>query len=228
MPDLERQIYDIRNISQGLYYPGFTKYLSDHPTAPSRIYSTEKIFEQLSKAGRFSSTNNVIKSEPTRSIFKMIFFDNKEDSELHQKFVNVIVPRRSFSYRIISHHATDHMKTHMYGAAPHRKYRVNSPNANRKSFLINYKASVRFTAALEYKKIDDKTFYQIKKFIWDFYTTEKYPIDERMFQSFCLEYYFDKNDVINQGIKMYFRSEEDAAQFSFGLSSLFGNYLDVF
>jgi hypothetical protein len=227
MSDLEKQIYDIRNISAGLYYPGFTKYLSDNPSASARTFSTEDIFKQLKISGRFLSPNNEIKSTD-KSIFKSILFENEDDAELYQKFINIVPVRRSFNYRIISNHATDNIKSNRYGFPPHVKYRVNSPNANRKAFLTNYKSFIRFTTAFNVSKLDDKTFYKIKKFIWDFYKAEKYPVEERMFQCFCLEYYFDKNNVVDQGIKMYFKSDEDAAQFSFTLGSLFGEHLDIF
>lgn len=228
MSDIEKYIHDISNVSMGLFYPGFTKYLSDHPIASSRIYSTEKVFEQLKTAGKFLSSTNYITAK-NNSIFKALFFDNKEDADYYDKVIRGLAAKRSFNYSLIRHHSTNNIMQRMYNyAAPYIKYRVSSPNTNRKILLKNYKFSIKFTMSLNVNKVDDVAFQEIKKFIWNFYMTEKYPVEDRMFQCFCLEYYFDKNDIVNQGIKLYFRSEEDAAQFSFGLSSLFGNYLDVF
>jgi hypothetical protein len=232
MPEIIRQINSIGNISSSLYFPGYTKYLSDCPTSPARqnSYSHKEVFTQLKDKNFFTSTNIVTgKFIGSYSPTEHIIFDNEEDVKKYDNIIRSIADKRKFAAQLIRHHSADNIKPIRWFAAPYRRYKVNAPNTRRKMLLEDYKFSVRFGVPnLNYVPSGTIVFDELKRFLWNFYVTENYPVQEYYFQCFCLEYYFNKNDVLNQGIQMYFKTEEDALHFSFKLTSLFSNYLTVF
>jgi|SRR5882672_7939926 len=219
----------IDNIKKGLFYPGFAKYSSDHKPTCAKSISEKDLFLQIKEKNKFMEVDtDIVRYEHTNYFEeKLEFADNRDDTLFYRIKRNMYV-RNKFVRKLITRHSEIHIEPSKYVFTPSIRYKVYSPLSKRKSFLKDYKFTVRFSTFIVEENVtfrssvDDILFY-----IWNFYKNENYPVDNRLFQYFCLEYYYDRKDILGSGVQAYFNSEADAAQFIFGLFTNFSDVLTV-
>lgn len=141
--------------------------------------------------------------------------------------IGYVQNRNWFVRDLIRAHTKDNVKaTRRYDIAS-KRYKMSSPITKRKAFLKEYKFSFVFSMCKRREYISYIDIKNISNFIWDFYEAEQYPVNDRIFQSFCLEYYFDDKDILSAGIQLHFRSEVDAAMFLFSFQNNFSEIIEV-
>jgi hypothetical protein len=222
----ERPLY---NCCSALYFPAFEFYKNTHKPARAKRFSSRKLVEQAIAKNLFITAPRFVRRTDTNYFEERIHIDNETDREKYHWLCDYVQMRNWVVKDLVKKHTRDNVEAiRRYGTLSNR-YRLSSPITKRKAFLKEYKFSIVFAPSKsfisKFSYIDIKN---ISNFIWDFYKAEQYPVNDQIFQCFCLEYYFDDKDILGAGTQLHFRSEVDAAMFLFSFQNNFPGQIEVF